>query len=128
MAGQKSWKQLGGICESEFGFLWGIFFAGLFKGQFAGLSPAALAPQKAPRKEPSGGISFLASFDLKRQDEKNSLENYQPQWVVFSPVVPFLLFFKPKNAKRKTPLGEGGGVDQSVLQCDTVCCSVLFSV
>jgi len=51
MVRQKSPKQLGGIWESDFGFLWGIYFA----WQFSGLSPAALAPQKAPQKRTERG-------------------------------------------------------------------------
>jgi len=53
MAGQKSPKRLEEFGSPSLDFGGAIFFAGLFAGHFAGLSPASLALQKAPREEPT---------------------------------------------------------------------------
>ena len=54
-------SELGGLWESEFGFVRGNLFAGLSAGHVAKLSPASFSPAKSPAKETEACV--LAPLD-----------------------------------------------------------------
>jgi len=66
----------GGIRECEFGLVLGnFFFAGLFAGHFAGLSPASFGPARSPAKKTNRLIRRLLVFGTAPRGDGSETKN-----------------------------------------------------